>query len=82
MINWKYFFGGCTGVFFDRYYKAEINGQRVERHATNRGVKYSIGNMNKAKKKFKTESELIEACRKIQAETKKHDNPKMEHRRF
>jgi hypothetical protein len=61
-IDWKYFFGGSSGRTFDRYYKAEINGKRVEKHASNRGVKYSIGNIDEAKKKYKTETELSEAC--------------------
>lgn len=62
-INWKYFFGGSGGNTFDRYYKAEINSQRVEKHASNRGVEYSIGNMDEAKEKYKTESELIAATK-------------------
>lgn len=61
-IDWKYFFGGSSGRTFDRYYKAEINGKRVEKHASNRGVKYSIGNIDESKKKYKTEMELSEAC--------------------
>ena len=58
----KYFFGGISGLTFDRYYKVEINGKRVEKHASNRGVKYAIGNIDEAKKKYKTENELFEAC--------------------
>lgn len=61
-IYWEYFFGGSSGRTFDRYYKSEINGKRVEKHASNRGVKYSIGNIDEAKKKYKTETELSEAC--------------------
>jgi len=61
-FNWKYFFGGCGGETYERYYKAEINGKRVEKCASNRGVKYSIGNIDEAKKKYKTEKELSEAC--------------------
>jgi len=61
-IDWRYFFGGSSGRTFDRYYKAEINGKRVEKHASNRGVKYAIGNIDEAKKKYKTEKELWEAC--------------------
>ena len=61
-IDWQYFFGGSSGKTFDRYYKAEINGKRVEKHASNRGVKYAIGNIDEEKKKFKTEAELSEAC--------------------
>lgn len=60
-IEWKYFFGGSSGFTFDRYYYAEINGQRVERHASNLRVEYAIGNINKAKKKYKTEQQLITA---------------------
>ena len=61
-IDWQYFFGGSGGRTYDRYYKAEINGKRVEKHASNRGVKYAIGNIDEAKKKYKTEKELSEAC--------------------
>lgn len=61
-IEWKYFFGGSSGNSFDRYYKAEINGKKVEKHASNHGVSFAIGNIDKAKKKFKTEKELLEAC--------------------
>lgn len=61
-IEWQYFFGGSSKFTFDRYYKAEINGMRVEKHSTKKGSMYSIGNMDKAKKKYKTESELITAC--------------------
>lgn len=62
-IDWKYFFGGSSngGKSFDRYYAAEINGFRVERHGNNRGTKYAIGNIDKAKVKYKTEAELIAA---------------------
>ena len=60
-IKWEYFFGGHGTRSFDRYYKAEINGVRVERHDSHRGVKYSIGNMDKAKIKYKKEEELIDA---------------------
>ena len=60
-LQWTYFFGGCSGNTFDRYYKAEIGGIRVEKHANNRGVKFAVGNIDEAKKKFKTEKELIES---------------------
>lgn len=61
-INWQYFFGGSSnnGRCFDRYYKAEINGVRVEKHCNNRGTKYSVGNIDKAKVKYKNEAELLE----------------------
>jgi hypothetical protein len=61
-IDWKYFFGGGGGRTFDRYYYSEINGKLVEKHASNKGVKYAIGNIDTAKKKYKTEAELISAC--------------------
>ena len=65
-IKWEYFFGGSygDGKRFDRYYQAIINGKRVEKHASNRGVRYAIGNMYFAKPKYKTEQELIDACTK------------------
>jgi hypothetical protein len=59
-IDWKYFFGGSSGNTFDRYYKAEINGKQVEKHPNNRGSKFAVGNIDEAKKKFKTEQELID----------------------
>lgn len=63
IIEWKYFLGGISGVrTFNRYYKSEINGKQVEKHASNRGVEYAIGNIDEAKEKYKTEAELIEAC--------------------
>lgn len=62
-LKWKYFFGSSGSGNYDRYYKTEIDGQRVEKHATNRGVKYSIGNMDIAKTKYKTELELIIAVK-------------------
>jgi hypothetical protein len=60
-IRWKYFFGGSTGKSFDRYYKAIINGVECEQHCSNKGVEFSIGNIDKAKIKYKTEKELIYA---------------------
>lgn len=63
-INWQYFFGGSSGRSFDRYYKAEVNGVLVERHSNNKGSRYAIGNIDEAKKKFKTESELLKALEK------------------
>ena len=62
-IEWHYFFGGHSngGRCFDRYYSADINGARVERHDSNKGRKYSIGNMDLAKVKYNTEEELIAA---------------------
>lgn len=61
-IKWRYFFGGSSGRVFDRYYESEINGIRVEKHASNLGVWYSIGDINKAEIKYHTEAELHEAC--------------------
>lgn len=58
-IEWQYFFGGGTIPNQQHYYKAEINGQRVEKYTFKGGVEFSIGNMDEAKKKFKTESELL-----------------------
>lgn len=60
-IDWQYFFGGGTISHQQHYYKAEINGQRVEKHTFKGGVEFSIGNMDEAKKKFKTETELLAA---------------------
>lgn len=60
-IKWQYFFGGKSGKSFDRYYKAIINGIPCEKHSSNKGVLYSVGNIDKAKVKHKTEKELIES---------------------
>jgi hypothetical protein len=59
--DWNYFFGGSSkgGKNFDRYYFAEINGVRVEMHSSNRGTVYAVGNIDKAAKKYKTETELL-----------------------
>jgi hypothetical protein len=65
-IKWKYFFGGGGGRIFDRYYYCEINGVRCEKHATNKGVEFSIGNIDKAKVKFKTKEELLTAIKQNQ----------------
>lgn len=59
--DWKYFFGGGKLPNQEHYYKAYINGQRVEKHTFLGGVKYSIGNMDEAKIKYKTEKELFQA---------------------
>ena len=63
-IEWKYFFGSRGEKSFNNYYKAEINGKRVEKHTNRNGAKYAIGNIDEAKKKYKTEAELIEECNK------------------
>lgn len=62
-IDWQYFFGGSSnnGRCYDRYYKAEINGREVEKHISNRGTVYAVGNIDKAKIKYKNESELLKA---------------------
>jgi hypothetical protein len=63
-IKWRYFFGcSYSSNGFDRYYKAEINGVAVEKHCTKNTTRYCIGNMDEAKKKFKTESELLNALK-------------------
>jgi hypothetical protein len=58
VIKWTYFFGGSSC----RYYKSEINGNRVEKYTTRLGNRFSIGNIDEAKKKYKTQDELLEAC--------------------
>lgn len=58
-INWIYFFGGSG----EHYYKSEINGIRVEKHEFRGGCRYSIGNIDLAKQKFKSESELIKSLK-------------------
>ena len=62
-IESNYFFGGSGhgGRVFDRYYEARIDGIRVEKHANNKGVKFSIGNIDDAKIKYKSEGDLIKA---------------------
>jgi len=54
-MEWKYFFG-TPGY---RYYHSEINGVRVEKLSTKQGNYYSVGNIDNAKKRYKTEEELI-----------------------
>ena len=73
-ISWEYFFGGSSnwGKRFDRYYKAEVNGIRVERHDSNGrgGKRYCIGNMDKAKQIYKSEAELLKAVRNEKKQAK------------
>ena len=70
-IKWKYFCGWSGGAgslgmprTWDRYYFANINGVRVEKRNSTGRVTYCIGNMDKAKVKFKTEQELLAALPK------------------
>jgi len=58
-MEWHYFFGSSGCGTFGRYYKSFIGGVRVEKCATNKGTTYSVGNHDEARKKFKTEEELI-----------------------
>ena len=67
-INWQYFFGVGKIGHKRRYYKSEINGIRVEKSQSVRITEYSIGNMDEAKEKYKTEEELIEAVKQNQNE--------------
>ena len=60
-IDWKCFFSGGNAVNYECFYKAEINGKRVEKHTFRGGVNFSIGNIDLAKQKFKTEEELLKA---------------------
>lgn len=60
MIKWKYFFGGGIIGQQHHFYKSEINGVRVEKRVSPRGTVYSIGNIDEAKKRFKTESDLLQ----------------------
>lgn len=61
-IKWEYFFGGTSGSTSTRFYFATINGLRVEKRWNSPGsLSYSIGNYDKAKKKFRTEAQLLKA---------------------
>lgn len=60
-IIWKYFFGSKTKNTFDRYYRSSVNGIYIEKHASNSGTKYSIGNIDKAKIIYNSEEELLTA---------------------
>ena len=64
-IDWQYFFGISATKSCSHFYKAIINGQRVEKHSSKHGNKYAIGNIDYAKVKYRTETELLEACLKI-----------------
>lgn len=61
MIQWQYFFGGHSGKSYTRYYKAFINGIRVEKCNTNTKTQYCIGNFDHAEKKYTTEDALLKA---------------------
>jgi len=65
-IDWKYFFGGGTMPYQEHYYKATVNNIRVEKHTFRGGVEYSVGNMDDAKCKYKTEKELLDAITPVE----------------
>lgn len=61
-IEWEFFYSITIKRTADRFYKAEINGQRIEKHERNNKILgYSIGNIDDAKTIFPTESELLKA---------------------
>lgn len=64
-IKWQYFFGGRCEKQFDRYYESDYRGMRVEKHCSNMKTEYAVGNIDKAKKKYITEEELIAAIDKF-----------------
>jgi len=66
VIDWQYFFGGGTMPYQEHYYKATVHGLRVEKHTFRGGVEYSVGNMDEAKKKYKTEKELLDAITPVE----------------
>lgn len=63
VISWDYFSGGSShgGKMYDRYYKAIISGVRVEKWASNRGVKFCIGEFSDDVNTYLSEDDLIEA---------------------
>lgn len=61
-IEWKLFFSGGSAKTYQCYFMAMINGIRVEKMThTKAADRFSIGNMDYAKKKYKSEKELLEA---------------------
>lgn len=61
-IEWELFFSGGNSSVYQCYYKAEIDGVRVEKMThTKAADRFSIGNMDYAKKKYKSETELLKA---------------------
>ena len=68
-IEWELFFGGGNSTTYQCYYKAEINGVRVEKMThTKAADRFSIGNMDYAKKKYKSEKDLLEALEEKEKE--------------
>ena len=64
VFKWQMFFsGGEIGKNYECFYKDFIEGKRVEKHEFRGGVRYSIGNMDVAKNKYKTEIELLNALK-------------------
>jgi hypothetical protein len=65
-ISWDYFHGGSShgGKMYDRYYKAFIDGVRVEKWASNRGVKYCIGEMVGDVNTYLSEEDLLDAVKR------------------
>lgn len=76
-IVWEYFFGGqTTSGRATRFYSAYVGRIRVEKrwHSPN-NLSYSIGNYDKAKKKFKTEDELLKAVAALSPPPAKQQEP-------
>ena len=66
-ISWEYFFGGSAknGKVWDRYYKAFIDGVRVEKWASNnRPNRYCVGEFVDDVNTYLNEQELIEAAKR------------------
>jgi len=59
-IEWKKFFSGGSSSHYQCYYMAVINGVRVEKMTSTKHTdRFSIGNMDKAKTKYKSEKDLL-----------------------
>ena len=74
-IDWKYFFG-TPG---HRYYYSIINGVRVEKYCGKKCTEYAIGNIDEAKKKYKSEVELTKRLKKFESWINDEINPFLQH---
>lgn len=65
-INWQKFFSGGNSKCYTTYYKSEINGICVEKKTSTRDLPmFSIGNMDEAKKIYRSETDLINDCKEL-----------------
>lgn len=60
-INWVRFYEYRNAIGRNQFFRAEIDGTRVEKQDSNGDVTYAIGSIEEAEKPFTTEEQLMAA---------------------